>query len=277
MKIDGKAIADGIFENLRANVSDLRKKGIIPTLAVIQVGNDPGSTAYINQKKKAAERIGANIIHNHPPSTINNQQLQALIGQYNTDPSVHGLIVQRPLPEALGDASKILDTIRPEKDVDGFLSNSLFDVPVAAAVLTILHSAFSELGKFDPWLKTQRIVVIGRGDTAGKPIAEHLRKLGCNPNVVHSKTPNPDAVIQSADIVISCVGKPNVVRPGNLKPGAILIGVGLWRDNEGKLRGDYDEEKIAGLAAGFTPTPGGVGPVNVACLMQNLVKACILK
>lgn len=261
MKIDGKALADKILNDLSLEVVKLKEKGVTPTLAVIQVDDDPGSVAYIKQKQKAAEQIGAKLIVSHQQSAISNQQLHIIIEQYNNDPSVHGLIVQRPLPKPLRAGG-----IRLSKDVDGFLPNSPYPVPVAAAVLMILDQCVASLEK-------KRIVVIGRGETAGKPIAEALKKHGIDPIVVHSQTPNPDAVIKAADIVISCVGKPDVVRRDTIKQEAVLIGVGIWRDGEGKLHGDYEEDDINNVACLYTPTPGGVGPVNVACLMANLVQA----
>lgn len=242
MKIDGKAIADKILDDLAREV---KKNGIVPTLAVILVGDNPASMAYIKQKQKAADRIGAKVILSNKLSDVK---------KFSDDPSVHGIIIQRPLPN-----DKIPEVILT-KDVDGFEKKSPFTVPVAMAVETILNTTGTD------W-NNQKIVVIGRGETAGKPIAAYFKQS----TVVHSQTPNPEKILKTADIIISCVGKERVVT--TIKPGAILIGVGIWRDNEGKLRGDYDEEEIKDIASHYTPTPGGVGPVNVACLMQNLIKA----
>lgn len=274
MKIDGKAIAEGILENLRLNVSDLKRKGVTPTLAVIHIGDDPGSTAYIRQKQKAAEAIGAILIHSHQPacrqgrsSAISLQQLQKIIEEFNDNPAIHGIIIQRPLPKPLR-----ADGILISKDVDGFLPGSPYPVPVAAAVMAILERSHPGFRRVRP-LRKQHIVVIGRGETAGIPITEALRKRGIDPIVVHSQTPNPDDAIRTADIVISCVGKPNVVRRDNIKTGAVLVSVGLSRDSDGKLHGDYEEDEIKDVACLYTPTPGGVGPVNVAYLMANLVEA----
>lgn len=279
MRIDGKAIAEKILTDLTSQVAALKQKGVVPTLAVIQVGDDPGSSAYIKQKKKAAETIGAVVVHSHQPAAIRFQQLQALITKYNNDLAIHGLIVQRPLPGTLHDAGATLANIALTKDVDGFVPGSPFKAPVAMAVITVLEEAKKVTGS-RPVKKQGKtpseIVVIGRGETAGKPIAQALIKQGCKVTVIHSHTAQPDHVIRSADIVISCVGKPRVVTKNNLKPGAILIGIGIWRDDEGKLHGDYEEDDIKDIVAAYTPTPGGVGPVNVACLMQNLVEACIV-
>lgn len=246
MRIDGRAIADKILTTL-ASVSPK------PTLAVIQVGNDEASSTYIAQKKKAAERIGAKFIHTRFPLTVSTEKIKETIEQYNNDPSIHGVILQRPLPPHL---YKMIQIILLAKDVDGFLPNSPYTPPVAAAVLTI----FNEI----PNLKDHNCVVVGRGETAGKPIAETLRKKGFRVTVVHSQTENPAEVIKKAHIVISCVGKGKVITRDMVHKDTILIGVG---------RGDYDEDEIKDIVAYYTPTPGGVGPVNVACLMQNLVAA----
>lgn len=267
MRVDGKALAEKILDDLIPKVTSLKQQGITPTLAVIQVGDDPASMAYIRQKQKAAEQIGAKIILSHQPSAISNQQLQEIIQTFNNDSSVHGLIVQRPLPEGLR-----ADGILPSKDVDGFLPNSPYPVPVAEAVLTILERLTGP-GPVKKQGQAPSIVVIGRGETAGKPIEDVLIKKGHKVTVVHSQTKNPNEIIGSADIVISCVGKPNVVRRDNIKEGAILLSVGISRDREGKLHGDYEEDEIKNVAAFYTPTPGGVGPVNVAALMANVVEA----
>lgn len=267
MKIDGKAIAERTLDKLTLEVSLLKDRGIIPTLAVILVGDNPASLAYIKQKQKAAERIGANIVFRAESLELSKEQLELLIAKYNNDSTIQGLIVQRPLPKILGDVSDILLTVKADKDVDGFLPNSPYSVPVALAVLEMLRSTGIQN------LIKKRVVVIGRGETAGKPIAVLLAKLGYKVTVVHSQTSNPNEIMKSADIIVSCVGKERVITSDIMKPGAILISVGIWRDQAGKLRGDYDEEDIGRIASFYTPTPGGVGPVNVACLMQNLVLA----
>lgn len=270
MKIDGKALADTILSQLATKVTNLKKRGITPTLAVILVGDNPASIAYIKQKQKAAEKIGAGLVFSHQTSAISKNELQKLVDQYNNDPTIHGLIIQRPIPQELGDVSTILDSVKPAKDVDGFLPNSPFDVPVAAAIGEILQNAKCQM------LNAQ-FVVIGRGETAGQPILQYLKKQHCTASVIHSKTPNPTELMKQADVIISCVGKKRVVTRKMIKRDAILISVGIWRDEEGKLHGDYEEQDIADIASFYTPTPGGVGPVNVACLMQNLIKACNMK
>jgi methylenetetrahydrofolate dehydrogenase (NADP+)/methenyltetrahydrofolate cyclohydrolase len=254
MKIDGRTIADGILTKLRDEVAGMAPK---PILAVILAGDDPASVAYIKQKQKAAETIGAKLLLSHDLSDIE---------KLNHDPSVHGLIIQRPLPKELGDVQQLLNTVKPGKDVDGFVPDSPFEVPVAMAVWEILKSIRYQVAE-------KKVVIVGRGETAGAPIARYFAKQHFATSQIHSQTPNPEEIMKDADVIISCVGKSRVVTREAVKPGAILISVGIWRDSEGKLHGDYEEDEIADIASAYTPTPGGVGPVNVACLMRNLVHA----
>lgn len=284
MKIDGKAIAESILTSLSFEVNKLSDYGIIPTLGVILVGDDPGSISYINQKRKAAERIGARLLLEELPGDAPVDAIASAIARYNSNASVHGLIIQRPIARARHDADAVLTDVLPQKDVDGFIPNSPFQVPVAKAVFTILENVHKDLRKtglipvdFLPWIKSQPIAVIGRGETAGKPISEMLSKHTQSLTIIHSQTQNPQAILKEAHIIISCVGKKRVLTKSSITPGSILISVGIHRDQEGKLAGDYEEHDIEGTAGFYTPTPGGVGPVNVACLMQNLLNACILQ
>jgi len=319
MSIDGKHIADDLLHELTKQTAFLKSKGVTPTMGVILVGDDPGSASYVRQKEKAAERIGAQLRVMNYESRVTRKTIQQIINQWNDDPSIHGIIIQRPLPRELQDPT-FLNSIIPEKDIDGFVPDTKFSVPVALAVGKILENIYNHISchpersegsptnsshvflipqggisipgmkgvpipgmmhasdqtnntaHLNQWIQQQRIVVIGRGETAGKPIADHLRKRGCNVSVIHSRTTEEEKqnMIKDADIIISCVGKERVITSEGIKKGVILISVGIWRDNEGKLHGDYEEEEIKYIASFYTPTPGGVGPVNVACLMANL-------
>jgi methylenetetrahydrofolate dehydrogenase (NADP+)/methenyltetrahydrofolate cyclohydrolase len=261
MKIDGKTIAEGILADLTRKVKQFH---VTPTLAVILVGDDPESLSYIRQKQKATEKIGGRFIFEHLPKAALPKEVAARVAMYNKDPSVHGLIVQRPLPPHI-DIS-INQSVYPKKDVDGFVENSPFEVPIAMAIFTILkHINIS--------IKNKNTVIVGKGETAGKPIAAAFAKKQCATSIISSKTPNPVEIMKTADIIISCVGKQRVVTHGALKPGVILISVGLSRGEDGKLHGDYEEGEIKNIASFYTPTPGGVGPLNIASLMQNLVLA----
>jgi len=211
-----------------------------------------------------AEEIGASIKLFRFDS-ISEKKLLVLVEKLNNDPLVHGIIVQRPFPDNI-DRDKVSILINPEKDVDGFSARSNFDPPVALAVLEILKSIGIEK------LDNKKIAVIGKGETAGGPIIKLLNKHGVKPEIIDSQTKNPNELISSAEIIISAVGKENIINKSLLNSSQTLIGVGLFAKN-GKLKGDYDEDIVSGKVKYFTPTPGGVGPVNVACLMQNLINA----
>lgn len=264
MKIDGKAIAEAIFTDLTKQVAVLKQRNITPTLVVILVGDNQESLSYIRQKQKATERIGGRFIFEQLPKTTLAKELAARVEMYNRDSSVHALIVQRPLPPHI-DVS-INERIDPKKDIDGFVKNSPFDVPIAMAVFTIVkHIGIT--------LKNKNVVIVGRGETAGKPIAAALAKQQCATSIITSKTANPAEIMRQADIIISCVGKRGIITRDAIKSGVILISVGIWRAGDGKLHGDYEEDEIKNIASFYTPTPGGVGPLNIACLMQNLILA----
>ncbi len=281
MRIDGKALSETILTKLSDVVSKLTKAGVNPTMAVILVGDDAGSLSYIRQKQKAATRIGANVIFDQMEKSTTPEILASAIAHYNNDPSVHGLIVQRPVP--LPGVGDILNSVTAGKDVDGFIPNSPFEVPVARAVFTILEQIHSELTNaqlihlpYLSWLNSQKVAIIGRGETAGEPIAHAFQKYDCATSIIHSTTKNRDRILKQASLIVSCVGKEHLLTKNDIKPGTMLISVGFAKGADGKLHGDYDETDIADTAAFYTPTPGGVGPINVACLMQNLVDACIM-
>ena len=260
MKIDGRRIANTILNDLETKV---KKLNVIPHLAIILVGNDPASIAYIEQKDLKAKIIGAKTTIINLESRIKNSELKKLIEKLNDDNSVHGIIVQQPLPSHIN-IKEITETINPKKDVDGFHPNSKFQPPIGLAVLEILKPES---------LKNKNIVVTGKGETGGKPIIDTLFKLGLKPVIIDSKTQNPSEITKTADIIISAVGKPSVIKPDMIKRGVILVSIGLHKGTDGKLHGDYDEDQIKNKALFYTPTPGGVGPVNVAMLLKNLVYA----
>ena len=284
MKFDGRAHAQEIYAFLKQEVSLLVEQGIIPQMAVILVGQNPNSLSYIKQKKKWGAFIGAQISVYEFTETVEEEVLLTKIHELNMDLHTHGIIVQLPLPAHL-DEKKLTRAVALEKDIDGFHENSPYHVPVAEAVLNILEKVYQEtkgseerIGSSVPsvsflsWLKMKHIVVLGKGKTAGHPIIELLQKNNLKPIIIDHATANPEQSIKSADIVISCVGKV-VLTKEMLKPGAILIGVGLHLRDDRKLQGDFIEKDIESIVSAYTPTPGGVGPVNVACLLQNLVTA----
>lgn len=278
MRIDGRAIAKEILDDLAERVSRLKEKDITPYLAIILVDHGPASEAYVRQKKLKGKSIGAHVAVLRYDSSVTNEQLVATIQQYNNDSNVHGIIVQRPLPAHI-DNTIIDRAVDPKKDVDGFHSKSQFEIPIAAAVLHILKYIFQlptpgvDAQNFQKWLQSKSVTVIGKGKTGGGPIIKSFRTLRVAPLIVDSRTTNSERVTKDTDIVISTVGKPNVVTSSMLKKGVILVSVGLHKGTDGKLHGDYGEDGIKDIASFYTPTPGGVGPVNVAMLLANLILA----
>ena len=278
MKIDGKQIASEILENLKKKVNNLKEQGITPCVAIILVGNDPASVAYVAQKVKKAEKIGTKATVYRLPSETSENKLLMLLKKLNDDEIMHGVIIQRPLPSHINPTT-VNEATNREKDIDAFRKDSPYQMPLAEAVIAILKNIFQNkldirYSDFIDWLKTKNIVVVGKGETGGRPTIELLRKMNIEPIVIDSKTMNHELLTRSADIVVSTVGKPNILKAESLKKGVILIGVGMHRGNDGKLHGDYNEEEIKDIASFYTPIPDGVGPMNVAMLLKNLVKAC---
>lgn len=294
MKIDGRKLAEQIRQSLKVQVEKLKNSGVTPHLAVVLIGNNPASLIYIGQKRIQAEKVGVTFsLHQFSQKTLY-KDVFTKIKQLATDPTIHGLIVQRPIPPPF--SNELTNLVPKEKDVDGFLPDSPFDPPVALAVVKMLKAIYSSsesqtsrevsfkkfqassnnknTNNFHNWLRTKKIVIIGRGETAGKPIANLFSKYNIPFSVIHSQTTSRDALLKSADIVVSCVGKPNTVNASQLKKNVILIGIGLTSVN-GKLVGDYDETDIESVASYYTPNPGGTGPVNVASLIENVVKAAL--
>lgn len=274
MRIDGKEIAASIFSALRESVVLLKKKNITPHLVVILVGNDPASVAYVNQKKKRGEEIGINVSIHHYKDTVTTAELLKTIKQCNNDSNVHGIIVQQPVPKHI-DIQKIITTTDPRKDVDGFHSHSSFVPPIAEAAIEILKKT-EQNDTFPSWLKKQEIVVIGKGETGGTPIINKLQTLGATVRVIDSKTTNPEKLTRKATIIISCVGRPDIITKNNITKGVILLSIGMFRGDDGKLHGDYEEEDIKDIAKYYTPVPGGIGPINVAMLLKNTLLAATL-
>lgn len=275
MLIDGKAIAQHTFDTLTKRVSELKVEGITPHLAVILIGDDASSKAYVRQKELKLTQIGGAITTHRFDNSLSEEELIQLINQLNNDPIVHGIIVQRPLPPQI-DKHHITDATNPQKDVDGFLDNSPFEPPIAMAVMRVLKEVFKQShqdGELDAWLKTKRIAIIGKGYTAGGPIIRVFEHHNIPLTVIDRSTTNRGEILADADIVISAVGKEKSLTSSEIKQGAVVIGVGMFRGSDDKLHGDYDEEDISQRASFYTSVPGGIGPINVAMLLVNLLKA----
>lgn len=269
--IDGKAMAALIRSDIAARVRSLPHP---PGLAVILVGDDPASKVYVGNKVKACTEAGIRSIEHRLPATATRLDLENLIDELNDDPQIHGILLQLPLPEGL-DSDHILQHIDPRKDVDGLtIANAgrLFSghdgmVPCTPqGALALIKSVREDLGGL-------HAVVIGRSLLFGKPMGQLLLAENCTVTQAHSKTRDLPALCRQADILVAAVGRPRMVRGDWIKPGAIVVDVGINRGEDGKLCGDVDFESAAQVAGAITPVPGGVGPMTIAFLLSNTLKA----
>lgn len=276
MRLSGKEISEKLYGELKKRVAKLQKKNVTPHLVVILVGENPASVAYVRQKQKNGEELGAKVTVLNYKTDVTTGELEEKVKLLNIDPFVHGILIQRPLPEQV-DEKKLELLTDPQKDIDGFHPDSPYTLPLPLAVAKILEEVHELETKkktgFALWLQKQNIALLGKGPTGGGPIIEHLKTLHVTVHLIDSKTKNPEEILKKADVVISAVGREHTVKPEQLKQGVVLISVGINRSKENKLHGDYDEEAIKEIASYYTPTPGGVGPVNVAMLWENLLTA----
>ena len=271
--IDGKQISKEIKDELKIEVEHLKQQGREICLAVVQVGNNPASTVYVNNKKKACAYIGIRSESYELPETITERELLELVERLNADEKVNGILVQLPLPKTLNE-DKILRAISPEKDVDGFhpvsvgrlwLGEKGFLSCTPAGIIQLLkRSGISIEGK--------ECVVVGRSNIVGKPMAALLLRENATVTIAHSKTRNLKEVTKRADILIAAVGQQQMIDDTYIKEGAVVIDVGMHRDAQNKLCGDVDFEKVKDKASAITPVPGGVGPMTIAMLMNNCVE-----
>jgi len=269
MKIDGLALQQEIITGLGKKIQDFKKRGINPHIAIVTLGDEATWQAYVGQKIKLSDKLGIEktLINLNPRTT---EEVIRAIEELNNDPSIHGIIVQRPFPSHI-DTKRVIKSVKREKDIDGFRDDSPYEVPVFLAVLYIL-SSIEKAEKEENFLQNKRILVVGKGETAGNPVIKGLIKRGYSVDIIDSQTENKEEKFSNADIIISAVGKTNVISPLSLKQGAILIGIGIHRGEDG-LEGDYNEEAVKDRVAHYTPTPKGVGPVNLAFLFTNLIEA----
>lgn len=273
--IDGKKVSAQTREEIKKNISAFKQKtGITPGLATVLVGNDPASHVYVSNKIKACSEVGIFSAHLPLPETATETELLALVEKLNNDEKIHGILVQLPLPKHLN-ASKILQTILPEKDVDGFhpvnVGKLVMGEPCLKActpygVIKLLESTGVDLSG-------KHAVVLGRSQTVGKPMALLLLEKNATVTVCHSKTKNIPEIVKTADIVVAALGKPQFVKGEWVKEGAIVIDVGINRLPNGKLAGDVDFESVSQKASFITPVPGGVGPMTITMLLYNTLEA----
>lgn len=267
MKIDGKALAEKILEEIRSKLKNLPQI----TLAIVTLGPEDSWEHYVAQKIKLAKELGieTRLINIKEPTE---EKLITTIEQLNNDKSITGIIVQRPLTRHIA-GEKITYAVTPKKDIDGFIKDSYFKPPVWLAVKDILSEIVNlENKNLDDFLKNRTITVLGKGETAGGPVIDGLKEMGIEPNIVDSKTKNREQIIRDSDIIISAVGKSDIFKMRELKQGVIVIGIGLHRV-DGKLKPDFNEEEVSKIAKYYSPTPGGVGPLNLAYLFKNLATA----
>ena len=273
LRIDGKKISSDIKEELKEQVKQLKEEGISVCLAVIQVGNDPASSVYVNNKKKACAYVGINSRSYELPEDTSEQTLLDLVQKLNEDPEVNGILVQLPLPKQI-DEDKVIRTISPDKDVDGFHPVSVgrlwigekgFLSCTPAGVIQLLKRSGIEI-------EGKECVIIGRSNIVGKPMAALLLRENATVTVAHSKTKDLKSIAKRADILIVAIGKAKFITKDYIKEGAVVIDVGMHRDEQNHLCGDVDCEDVSSVVSAITPVPGGVGPMTIAMLMNNCVE-----
>ncbi|NLG02365.1 MAG: bifunctional methylenetetrahydrofolate dehydrogenase/methenyltetrahydrofolate cyclohydrolase FolD [Clostridia bacterium] len=272
--IDGKKISLMIKDELKEQVAKLKEEGIYISLAVIQVGNDPASTVYVGNKKKACEYIGIQSIAHELPEETTQEELLMLVEQLNQDDMVNGILVQLPLPKHI-DESKVIHAISPKKDVDGFHPQSVGNLCIGQKGFVSCTPAgiIQLLKRYNIDIAGKECVIIGRSNIVGKPMALLLLRENGTVTITHSKTKDLKEVTKRADILIVAIGKPKMITREYVKEGAVVIDVGIHRNEANKLCGDVDYDDVFPICSAITPVPGGVGPMTIAMLMNNCVEA----
>jgi len=274
IRLDGKATAVAVRADVAREVAELKQRGITPGLAVILVGNDPASRIYVNNKKKACAEVGFYSEEITLPADTTQEQLLRVVEELNARSDIHGILCQLPLPRGLDDKA-VIAAISPDKDVDAFhainvgrimLGEYRFLPCTPAGVMELIHRA-------DLTVAGKRCVVVGRSNIVGKPMAMLLLHEHGTVTICHSRTPDLAEQCRQADILVAAVGKAKLITADMVKPGAVVIDVGMNRDENGKLCGDVDFDSVEPVAGYITPVPGGVGPMTIAMLMQNTLTA----
>jgi len=275
--IDGKSLAAEVRASLKSRVAALAARGVRPGLAAVLVGDDPASRVYVRNKARACEDTGIRSEVHELPAEAAEDTLLERVAALNADRAVHGLLVQLPLPRHL-DANRVLDRISPAKDVDGFHAVNLgalvqgrpgFVPGTPAGVMRLIERAGVALAG-------KRAVIVGRSNIVGKPLALLLLQKDATVTICHSKTPDLAAMTRQADVLVAAVGRPKLITAGMVKPGACVIDVGINRLADGTLAGDVDFAAVGEIAGSITPVPGGVGPMTIAMLIANTVRAAEL-
>ena len=272
--IDGNALSRQLRESVAQRVATLKTQGITPGLAVVLVGDNPASQVYVRNKVRACEDTGMHSVLEKYDASMTEAELLARIEALNDDPSIHGILVQLPLPAHM-DAHKVIETISPAKDVDGF------HVASAGALMVgqpgfwpcTPYGCMKMLESIGYSLRGKHAVVIGRSNIVGKPMAMMLLQQNATVTICHSATPDLKAMTLQADVIVAAVGKRNVLTADMVKPGAVVLDVGMNRNDEGKLCGDVDFAGVKEVASYITPVPGGVGPMTITMLMVNTLES----
>jgi methylenetetrahydrofolate dehydrogenase (NADP+)/methenyltetrahydrofolate cyclohydrolase len=270
--LDGKALAAQVKQEVAARVAAVKTRGVSPGLAVVLVGDDPASAVYVRSKTKDARECGIEAFDHKLPADVSQATLLALVAKLGVDPAVHGILVQLPLPRHL-DSDEVIAAIPPHKDVDGLHPENLGRVAQGRPryVACTPQGCMRLLETAGARLEGANAVVLGRSVLVGKPVAYLLSNANATVTLCHSKTRDLPAVVAAADIVIAAIGRPEFVRGEWIKPGAVVIDVGINRLPDGKLIGDVEYAAAAERASAITPVPGGVGPMTRACLLANTV------
>ncbi len=272
--IDGKLLAKKIRKELKEEVNTLKKDGINPKLAVIMVGNNPASSVYVRNKSKACEKVGIEFEEFLFDENETEEKLLETIEKLNNDDSIHGILLQSPLPKHIN-INKAFNSISPKKDVDGFH-------PVNVGKLSIGEDSFISctpygivkmFEEYNIETEGKNAVILGRSNIVGKPMIQCMLNKNATVTVCHSKTKNIEEITRKADIIIAAIGKPKFVKENMVKDGAVIIDVGINRMDDGSICGDVDFENVSKKASYITPVPGGVGPMTIAMLLNNVVKA----
>lgn len=276
--IDGKAVSKAVRERVKAEAAKLKEQGIVPGLAVIIVGDDSASQVYVRNKEKACEEVGFYSEKFALPASTTQEELNALVKELNERKDINGILCQLPLPSHLDD-KEVINMINPIKDVDAFHPVNVGAIMIGdynflpctpAGIMELIHSAGVEVSG-------KKAVVMGRSNIVGKPMAMLLLHENATVEITHSKTQNLKEITSSADILVAAIGKPKFVTADMVKEGAVVIDVGMDRDENGKLCGDVDFESVAPKCSYITPVPGGVGPMTISMLMQNTLTAAKLQ
>jgi len=271
--LDGRAVAAEVLAEVGVRAERLRARGVVPCLAVVLVGDDPASAIYVRNKGRRAAEVGIETRDLRLPASTSESDLLARVDALARDPAVHGILVQLPLPPGI-DARRVLEAIPPDKDVDGFHPENLGRLVIgdprlvpctpAGCMRLLAHTGIDLCGK--------RAVVVGRSNIVGKPMAHLLLQADATVTIAHSRTRDLPRVVGEADVVVAAAGRPGLVRGAWIREGAVVLDVGINRV-EGRLTGDVEFAAAAERAAWITPVPGGVGPMTIACLMENVVQA----